>query len=527
MTNLTNMNQAKDDLPAPDKEVNWRDWVNLALLGIERSELPDDMLQAMIRLGLATDEQAPEEVVLCAAGAIHLLETGAARLPQYPYPLPEPAPEELADLPNGRAMRLLEAILKGEYPEALGEFLQLLSQHNKILPPESLPAILTAATADQTWLSFLLPAAGLRGQWLLQQHPAWVSLAPAAPDPAIPWAQLSPSGQADYWRYQRKHSAEEARQALQKVWTSLPPTQKAAILPALAEGLQASDEDFLEACLDDTRKEVRLPAATLLKSLPNSLLCQRLFERASACVLVNRQGTVSLQLPASLPTESQRDGIFPTGSKAPGGLPASWLAQHLAAIPPSYWEPHFDQLPEQIVGALARTHLGDELVRALTEAVLRHPSETWYEALIAYWLAGNHTKWWQTPTGRQVLTKASADTLHRLLGRWMDQNGPALHADHLASQWLLLSPHRWRPALSRLFWKGFREMAAQLRARPWDMLHYRSLLQRCAYHCDHNMLEEFRRDWSYSSSGYGRWDDDLEKMMQVLAFRKEMHAQFS
>lgn len=515
---LSAMMPLQDDnatsFPAPV----WSDWVNLALLGAERSELPDVMAQAAADMGVAPDEAGTEEIILSAAGSLALLERCARAAQSFQRPLPAPAEEETRSEPSLRSGRHLEAILSGSYPGALKEYLQLLTQHNKVLPAELLFLVLSQADlrADHAQA---MAIGGAKGQWLLGQ----LELARAAAQPRA--TPVSPARLNDQWREQRRRHPALALTMLQAEWPALPPSSRAAALLALTEGLGPADEPFLENCLDDSRKEVRTTAAELLRQLPNSDLRRRLFERAARCWRMDDMGNILIELPEPLPPESARDGIV----LPKAGAAAGWLAQHLKATPVSWWNTHFSQSPQAVTEALGRHRWAAELLPALAEAATLAPDAAWVEALLKYRLEHSlkTVRSEEASAWTQLVQQADAVVLNSVLGQWLDRHGPALPSDHTATRWMAAGSQPWSSAVAQRFWRGFKEAAAQLRARPWDMAHYRGLLERCAYAAPPELLDIFRKDWHYARSGLGRWDDDVEKMLQTLAFRQEMRAELS
>ena len=86
----------------------------------------------------------------------------------------------------------------------------------------------------------------------------------------------------------RAEAPASALELLTASWATEPSTTRAAFVAAMSTGLGADDEDFLEAVLDDSRKDVRAAAAALLRGLPGSRRAARLRRLALAAGIYQR-----------------------------------------------------------------------------------------------------------------------------------------------------------------------------------------------------------------------------------------------
>jgi hypothetical protein len=165
---------------------------------------------------------------------------------------------------------------------------------------------------------------GERGRWLAGLNPAWAWAAGAAEDTTT-WATGSSAARRLLLSRLRATDPVAARELLASTWSTETPDDRAAFVALLATNLSMADEPFLEAALDDRRKEVRQAAAALLWRLPDSRLAARMAERARP-----------LRLPTEVDAGMARDGIV---AKAPAGVGqrAWWLHQMVAATPLRTW----------------------------------------------------------------------------------------------------------------------------------------------------------------------------------------------
>ncbi|MCB0639489.1 MAG: hypothetical protein KDC54_22840 [Lewinella sp.] len=495
------------------KPISWEELIRLALLGTDRAPLPIEWLAE------EADATGPPSRLLEAAYTQHLLRRGARPWAKLEGKLPATAPPEPGKACTWRAAQMLLRMLEGHHAAALPEFIRLLGQHQRVLPPAALPALLDQCVADHSHWAIVAPALGQRGHWLARQHPAWRELLP--PDMASDWRTAPADEQAAAFRRQRQVDPEAARQGLLDAWNELEVKPRAQLLAALEEGLSLADEPFLENALDDSRKEVRQPASELLARLPDSALVKRLFAQATACLSYEKK-KISLDLPDTAPAATKRDGIQPRGSKMPGGLTLNWLTQLLVHIPVHYWLAHWQVEPRQLVEGWFRAEYGLSLLHALTDSLLRHPHLPTQAAWAAYCLDTGNEKMWNHPAGRQLLATVPDEVFNRLLIHWLEQNGPLVPEETLAQYWLAMGTHSWNKRLSQLIIQGFQQSLQQTRGGQWQTWHYRRLLEVAAYQSDPALLEALRMGWNFRSTA-ARWEPEVERMLQTLHFRREMH----
>ncbi len=495
---------------------NWDELVRRLLLGTD--QLPAEELQTSD--APADEDTESHQQLLEAVGITQILRQGARQLPTLNEALPSPAPEAALAPCSWRSVEHLQAILDGHHQPALPEFAQLLKKHQKQLPHEALPNLLEQCREQPELWQLIEPILGTRGRWLLQQHPHWSALLPSTAA-LESWPQATGKEQLALLTAYRREDPEAARQSLTDHWLELDHKAQGRILPALAEGLTSDDETFLDHCRLAKRKNVRLAATDLLASLPESRLQDRLWEHAQSC-LVLKANKLELILPEDLPKATQEDGIYPTGSKTPGGLRLNWVQQLLERIPFTHWEQHWQKTPLDIIQMVAKVSYGNQLLQALTKSLLRHPDLGGTEAMIKWWLLTDQQSLWNNTEAKQLLQQATPGFFNASLLTWLQQFGPLVPNETLPAYWLLHSPHPWQPALSKMIVLGFQDVIQGRSTANWDIWHYRPLLEKAAYHSDPQLLQQFKSGWSFRSGEFGRWHADLEKMLQILHFRGEM-----
>ncbi len=495
--------------------------VRQGLMGTDRTRASARYDQLIETYGIQEEEDADR--LLQAVATVHLLHKGAQEWARWEGEVPH-APKDMDGQPcSQRSWLHLRAILDGHHAPALPEFLSLAQQYQRRLPPAALPTILDYALSDAAFRPQLKSLLGPRGWWLIGQHDKWAAM---YPDQAKveDWQVAPELEQPALLEHFREVSPVIARQQLQGIWQALTPKQKAKLLPALTVQLSTDDEDFLELCLDDKRKEVRVAAAEVLAQLPESKLVQRLFEQALGCLRIERKKLIVV-LPDELPEASKRDGIYPTGSKQPGGLRLNWLMQILAKVPLQKWLDHWQIEARILLGAWWQSDDRYQIFSALGNSLLRYSHDEGLGALLEFWINKGEERLWNNVVAKQLLEQAPSALFNRLLVRWLEQQGAIVPAETLPAYWLQNGKQNWERSLSKIIIQGFQDQAGSAFAQHWQMYHYRGILEAAAYRTDPQLLEELRSTWSAGFGASGRWQPDIEKLLQTLRFRQMMHSE--
>jgi len=307
--------------------VSWDELVTSALVGTaRRPPAPPTAEAALGEVLSGLDPADPEGLILGAGAVLGLYRLAGQRLPVDVAPPPAPSPAESRPSCSPAAAERLDVILGGPFRAVLGEWLGLLAGVDRLVPPDRLPGLLDAATANPRLREASVAAAGERGRWLAGRNPRWAWAAGgASSEDTSAWATGSAASRRLLLARMRAVDPGAARELLESTWATETPEDRAAFVAILAAALSMDDEPFLEAALDDRRKEVRQAAAQLLWRLPESRLGRRMAERSR-----------SLTLPEQIDSAMVRDGVV---AKPPAGLGerAWWFFQVVAATPLRTW----------------------------------------------------------------------------------------------------------------------------------------------------------------------------------------------
>ncbi|MFF5245183.1 DUF5691 domain-containing protein [Streptosporangium sp. NPDC000095] len=352
----------------------WEDLVSTALVGTDRRPLPG---------------QEASEVELLGRAAVHTLRMRAGRRPVAAGEPPAVAAPEEQPAVSRAAGERLSRILGGEQPRMLTEWLETAAARGYRLSPHLLPELLDHAAKDRSIRPHLGVLAGNRGRWLAGLNPAWAFLL----EEVTGAAATGSDEVSEIWEFgtfgdRRVHlgalratDPARARELLAAGWEKETAEDRAAFLEVLVTGLSPDDEPFLEAALDDRRREVRNQAADLLTRLPGSRLALRMAERVARYVTVSG-GEIHVTPPVACDSSMERDGIR---AKPPRGTGERswWLQQAVARTPLGVWPRLLGRPPRDLV-RMKVVDWGRELMAGWVRASVIQGDPEWALELFAW-----------------------------------------------------------------------------------------------------------------------------------------------
>lgn len=364
--------------------MSWDELVASALVGTARrppaiptAATPGSALAALLS---GIDRDDPEAAVLQAGAAVGLYRQAGWRPLVDGAPLPPASPAD-DRLPVSEAAALrLDAMVAGRFRPVLPEWLALVAAAGRRVPADRLRALLDVASANPGLRAATVAVAGERGRWLGGLNPSWAwAAAGEGVDDRATWATAPPPTRRLLLGRLRAADPAAARELLASTWATETPDDRAAFVATLTAGLSMDDEPFLEAALDDRRKEVRQAAAALLWRLPDSRLAARMAGRARPLVRLTGSAArkqVEATFSDDVDAAMARDGIV---AKPPAGQgERAWrLHQLVAATPLRTWPASLRRPPARLV------ELADPaLRRAWAAAAVNQGDEAWAAALL-------------------------------------------------------------------------------------------------------------------------------------------------
>ncbi|MBD2077138.1 hypothetical protein H6F86_25290 [Phormidium sp. FACHB-592] len=509
----------------------WQAIVAAALLGTERQPFQLPNISGNLGNCLSQLSDRPNEAALLLAVGIVSLHQRVGWLPEVRSvtQVESCSSEDLLRC-SPRAVRCLQQIFEGQFPQLLSEWLERAAISGKRVPEILLPSLLDKGRQQRELRAAILPVLGQRGRWLAAQNPDW-SYAVALTTEAD-WETGTPSARLLYLQDLRSHNPDQARELLQSTWKQETASDRAKFLEIFRVGLSLADEPFLEDALGDRSKEVRRVAVDLLASLPTSRLCQHVTEHTCRYLSLEREvSSLHVQLPDHLDETLIQLGfeLKPLSSiNSKVGEKGWWLLQMLSATPLSTWTEQWQMSPQQII-KLAQSHEWQNvLLDGFALAAKRQGNHEWLEEVIRVWFVG------QTSINRNVvLVDLSTEALVEALSG--DRRNALLidlfqvfhrRINDSLTIWLLRSSSQlWSVDLARLVLDGLEEHLNHTKTfsnSDWEL---RSALKEFARFIPVSLTSEVIRLRERLAND-SHWMNSMNDLIALLEFRKEMAQAF-
>lgn len=504
-------------------ENSWQTLVSHALLGTGRQAPTLSVAEPLAGLFAQLETAEPEAKLLGHAAIFVVMRKAGTKAERRQSSLPT-LPKEDWPVASATANRLLALMLGGTHTELLGEWLHLAENHQVRVGEEYLPDLLELGANRKALAEAICAVIGRRGEWLAALNPVWRYASGSGENLTEAWETGVEEQRIRAFGKLRIEDPDFARQLLHKSWKSETPTLRAKVVALLATNLGQADEEFLEAALDDRRKEVRDEAAKLLPRLSQSRLRERMTQRLIPLLKVSGflRKSIEVILPSECTPAMQRDGI---SEKVPVqfnkmGERAWWLWQMLAVTPTQLWQHRFNLTPQRLVEVATRSEWSDLLLDAWQHAVTLHE-----EAEMAIALA-DHFSTHNPAQLMHVLEAVPVAYLEEKLKQPLRQRNAVLDGQEPATLLLFNYRRPWSEELSGLFAHALqRTLQSPFNYQTHGWIH--GQLSQIAQHIAPTLATEAvfgvkvtRDDWAMVARA-------IDEFVAIVQFRHEMNKAFT
>jgi Family of unknown function (DUF5691) len=490
----------------------WTSIVKAALLGTANGFTPPSTSDALRETlaGIPTDDR--EDSLLSAAAVLGITKL-AGRIPNKLDKMGDASAAESLNLLSEAASVFLKRILSGEHENVLPEFLELTASQKRIVPPETLPALL--GLGKHKLRKYVLPVIGERGKWLAKHNSSW-AYALGREDENDIWETGTRLERVDYLERLRGADSKHALELIQSTWDQDSHEERAAFIETFAKGLSMADEPFLESCLDDSRKEVRDAALNLLIRLPGSRHAERVAARLLPLLEYKssrlRGDSLRVTLPEEMAADAKRDGISGVSLHRALGKQANLLAQMISLLHPSFWSQTWEQSPEKILQMALKTKWKEALMIGWLLATERSQDPNWAGAIAEIMV--KQTTGWESFADVdlrgivKLIPMAKFETLAKASLRKEE-----LHNRH--PMLLLLEAYEtaWSEALARTVMTIAQSQAGKTQGKLMQDLPVFAL------RIPVSLTETFIKGWPEDTKGWETW---IDRFCAVLRFRRDM-----
>ncbi len=504
--------------------MSWDELVKVALIGTDRSNLTEATKLELTELGIDVSKEQTK-VILEGAALISLMHKTAAFPKSWNKALPKKSPTEQGTVCSKKSRNHLKLILEGNYGALLPEFVFHLVKNNKLIPLDYIPSLLDQSLNNNKLWTELEGAIGERGHWLIHQNPNWAALK-FRPDSSN-WETGTRSQRVSILVHLRKENSKEAIPLIQSTWEQDDLTSKAQFVKTLEVKPSIDDEAFLEECLNNSRKEIRKPAAKILASILDSQLCDRMFKQVISLfefqkMTPDKKEKLSILLPEELTDDMIRDGIDPSSRWYNGGVKASRLGQMIAIVSPHLWEQYFNKNTKETLQLFAQSEWSELILQAITEACIIHKDMSWAEEILLYWLDHFQKKRWQHFSPLQIFEILDSAVFNRIALISITKKNSLLDEESPLSLLLRSVELPWQDDLSSAFINAMQKWIKGETSHYWSGWHLRPILKKAALYSNPRLFDKFVNGWSTHSHAWNSWEKEVDSFLSVLKFRKDM-----
>ena len=406
------------------------------------------------------------------------------------------------------------------------EWSRLAAERGQRAPEAVVPALLEAAATRAELAAAVRPVTGRLGEWLAGLNPQWrKSGAATLPvDLDERWLVATTAERRTWLALLRTDEPVRAITLLRSTWAQDAAGDRQKLIAELLTGLSPADEDFLDECLKDRSKGVRLEAAALLARLPGSKYVARMIDRAGALItvadakkgLLRKKGPkLTVEPPKDWDPVFEADGLEEKPA-ANIGKRAWWLRQIVACVPTKVWSERTGYSAGDLVAALEGSDYEKDVLAGWWDAAARYADVDWALALIDRRLAKNGDgiaedgPLWLAlpPEGRErvVLRILESDKVG-----WHDRWTTAGTVDHA-----------WSERFARVTVKSLDESLPKKAVDWWQV---GDAVERLALHC-HPAVAPQLEETIVKAFG-GDLPPSVEKAVGRLRLRADMHKEFA
>ncbi|MGW8392026.1 DUF5691 domain-containing protein [Pseudoduganella sp. HUAS MS19] len=432
---------------------------------------------------------------------------------------------------------ILLLLMRGMHASLLPTWLTLAHARGVSLPHACLVPLLEQGMGKPALREQLMPVLGERGRWLVTQHPEWSAKYVAGADDAaavdLAWNTGGPAQRAAALRAMRAADPAAALASLQSGWAQEAADLRGALLPCLEVGLSLADEAFLEAALEDKRKEVRGAARELLAILPGSQLSARCAARMEALFSLQPKGegqlpALEVTLPEACDKAMKRDGV---GAENPYhmGEKQSWMFNMMQCVPPAHWAGRWGVSPAGVLQVMQACEFGRVLQEGLVHAIGLSARAGSPQA--ADWFVAIHAS--KVPNARVLSARFAEMAMalapaerERVLHAWLECGKAQGVPDALMLARLMASEGGApvSPAASRLLLGRLQQMMREKDAPGYAMkLEFDTM----ATLLDTGEMDYLEQGWPEPAwAHWDNWRQLVDELKEALRFKNTLHRSF-
>jgi hypothetical protein len=371
---------------------SWNSVINVALLGTEKRSLKTEEVDPVFAESFALVQEqgsSSEDAFLQRATLVYnYRQCGFLPLHKETVSVVQAEAEERA-YASPLAHAVLSDVLESGSISLLFFWLEQCSRNHLVVQPDFLPVLLNLGIKKKELHPLLNTCCGRRGEWLRQFNREWKKGETLTEEES--WQTGTLAQRKALLAGVREQNPARGRELLQQTWAQEPAATRAELLETLL--INASEEDlpWLEEVQNEKSVKVKEVALQVLKGIPGSAIVQSYWRILQQSVWVNTaKGILGIGSKTSLEIKlaSVDPAIFKTGiqqlsDKAKTSDEDFILYQLMTAVPPRFWELHFNLDKKKILDLFAKEERTAALAPAFGLAASRFRDIEWLRAVIS------------------------------------------------------------------------------------------------------------------------------------------------
>jgi hypothetical protein len=370
---------------------SWNSVINTALLGTEKRSLKAEEVDPAFHehfTRIQEQAQNKEDAFLQSAALVYnYRQAGFLPLQKETVSIAQAEAEERL-FASPFAHVVLTDILDTGSVSLFRFWLEQCSQAERIVQPEFIPVLLQNGTKNKTIAPLMNACCGKRGAWLRQFNEEWKEGETATEEER--WQTGTLAQRKEVLAQARQRDPAKGRELVQQTWAQEPAATKVDLLEQLQINAGADDVEWLEEIQAEKSVKVKEAALQVLKRIPTSPIVQQYWHILKASIkLVKSKGLLGITTKSSLeinlaPVDPSvfKTGIQQLSSDAKVKDNDFILYQLIAAVPPHFWEAHFNLEKEKVLALFTKDERAEALFPALGLAASRFKEIDWLQAVM-------------------------------------------------------------------------------------------------------------------------------------------------
>ena len=176
----------------------------------------------------------------------------------------------------------------------------------------------------------------------------------------------------------------------------------------------------------------------------------------------------------------------------------------------------------EVLDIFIRSEWSELLLQASIVSAVRHQDENWMKEICHIYFNKYDDNRWENLDVNLLLEKLPENIFNQFAIQELKDFNSTLENSEPLAHLLQFNLNSWDKNLTLLLMKNLRHLIFQNIDYGWNMIHYRTILNRAAYGSDPKLFEVLNKSWTNDESYWTNWGKEIDKFLRVLKFRRDM-----